>query len=134
MTAIRRGINLPFMMTRQVDLNNHDCYVDGGIMDNFPIQECPDDESTLGICFIGQEHHDHKIENLEDYGYNMFCCMFSQTTKYKLKQIKKAHIINLDPQGYQGHNFNVTVEQRKKLHDDSYQATLDYFAKINSSS
>jgi len=133
-TAIRRSINLPFMMTRQLDSETHDCYVDGAITDNFPIQECPDDSSTLGICFTGQEEHNHQIDNLEDYAYNMFCCMFSQTTKYKLTQVKEAHIINLDPQDYQGHNLNVSVEQRKKLHDDSYQTTLDYFAQNKSSS
>lgn len=130
-TAICRSINLPYFFAKQID--GLDCYVDGALVDNFPIQECPDHPSTLGICFLNDTEPNHSINNLEDYSYQMFNCMFDLNTKYKLKQIQNAQVLKLQTGDFNGLNMHIDVSSRQQLHDQCYQQTLNFFNQIDQS-
>lgn len=122
--AVRISMSFPGYFT-PVKLNKN-LYVDGGLIDNFPIHKCNDClDNTFGI-YISQEYeHTKEIPNLESYvgqvilaliqGYNI------GFTKNYEKYILQMDLPNINPL-----NFNLTFEDIKSMKDYAYDKTLDY--------
>ena len=83
--AIRISISIPFYFIPIYYEKN--LYVDGGVIDNFPIQLFKDNmEDTLGIFLLNNKITKHNIESFEDYAYSIF---FATTGKRDIKKVEQ---------------------------------------------
>ena len=69
--AIRISISIPFYFIPIFYENR--LYVDGGVMDNFPIQLFEDElENTFGIHLLDNRIMNENVKNFEDYAYSIY--------------------------------------------------------------
>ena len=69
--AIRISISIPFYFIPIFYENR--LYVDGGVMDNFPIQLFENElENTLGIHLLDNRIMNENVKNFEDYAYSIY--------------------------------------------------------------
>lgn len=125
--AVRKSFALPLMITPIKD--GDDLFVDGGVLNNFPIDQLPNSEHTMGFCFNDGSHKRCQIEHLESYLYNL---IFSVVNYNSCLQIQnsintKAHVVHINPHNQSAYGFFVDYEIRKTLWQAGYQATIDYF-------
>tara|TARA_R100001163_G_C5066956_1_gene205692 strand:+ start:508 stop:1437 length:930 start_codon:yes stop_codon:yes gene_type:complete len=124
--TLRKSISIPIFFTRIYDNPTGDCWVDGGLLDNFPIKQCPDSKSTLGICFKDTAQ-EYKNDSLEEYLLNIFSSLFTVNSKKDIDSIKDSRILMIDPANCNGFNFYSTPDDRQKIYDCSYKATINFF-------
>lgn len=97
--AVRMSISIPFLFTN-VEYKNK-IYVDGGIINNYPIEETEDIDSTIGINLDNCSRYDN-INNLESYIMSIFNCLFQKPNfdKYKYNTIfikmEKSNMVNFE--------------------------------------
>lgn len=71
MLAVRISISIPFYFIPIFYENR--LYVDGGVMDNFPIQLFENElEHTLGIHLLDNRIMNENVKNFEDYAYGIY--------------------------------------------------------------
>ena len=94
--SFRKSIALPGIIAPVFEFdastNQRITYVDGAVIDNFPIQLCPDEPETVGVLLEECHHNFREIEHLEQYIVQLFNCRCSSVTHEKIKQIKKAYL------------------------------------------
>lgn len=134
--AVRMSIGIPFVFTLQK--YNGDIHVDGGIMNNYPIQmydKNPNElDNVLGVKLISlgecDDHSvDEKINNLYSYAYNVMSCVLIQKDRaISMSERYKQHTIHLDTKDITHMiDVNLSKEQRKQLIMYGYNATETYF-------
>jgi NTE family protein len=143
--AIRMSISIPFMFTINkfnVETSeispDGDIHVDGGLLQNYPINIFEDSLDTLlGFKLISNgecDSHDvnEKIEDLESYIYHIFSCfMVERERKITMNKNYKDHTIFLDTQGItQTVNFGLSPLDKKKLIDIGYKTATIFFEDI----
>lgn len=100
-------------------------YVDGGIVNNFPIEIYKDEISnTIGFSLISGEDGIKEITNLLSYTYSMMMCMAEKMNTYKNIKFKK-NIVNIVNR-ISSFDFSVTLEDKQELISDGYNATIKY--------
>lgn len=125
MSAIRKSISIPLIF--QPVIEDGQVYIDGGLLDNFPILQVPDSSETLGLYFSETEP-DHQIAQFESYISHTFSSMFNLNIRKSIAKIEKSHLIFLDPDDCSGVNLYMKPEIRRKLYDNGYNAVKDYFS------
>lgn len=133
--TIRRSMSLPLFFNKICDPQTQDCWVDGGLLDNFAIQQCPDTEETLGIyCEKDGPEDNHSNSTLEDYFSNIFQSVLNLNTKYKLKTIKQAHLVRINIQKEYSNAYHTELDEptKKSFYDAGYQAIVNHFATTTS--
>jgi NTE family protein len=99
-------------------------YVDGGLINNFPIDIIPEEElnTTLGFTFSEDHIFVSKIESIEQYFYQIYACTYI-SKKYIIKE--KTIII---PCGhYLMMNLSAPKEDKEYLISLGRKAVNDYF-------
>jgi len=133
--AIRESISMPMMLTpiKVPKLNecedeglSKDYYVDGGLINNFPIDLYPDDPSTLGVVVENTQDR-YEINNNEDYIYHVMMCGYNQVTKKKIREYSKTQILKINTEEISMTHFDLPFHLRKKLYQIGYHTTLDFF-------
>ena len=76
---------IPFIFTA-VSYNGS-IFSDGGIVDNYPIEQSKNINETIGIYLDGIKIYKH-INNLEEFTLSIFFCL-SMTTRYLAKKYKE---------------------------------------------
>lgn len=132
--AIRQSISIPGLLC-PVKKNNGDVFVDGGLLDNFPIQVLPDSNQTLGIYFVDEdnkknENPRYEINELEGFIGHLFTSVMNYNLKEKIKTIKRAHVIKVCQRDINVFNLYITTEQKVSLYNCGYHDTLEYFRKL----
>jgi len=127
--TIRKSISLPGIFT-PVKCNGQ-VFVDGGLLDNFPVQIVPDSKETLGIYFSDFDDvlPNIEINKAEDYIINIFWSVLSHNTMEKVKQIKHSHMIHINSCDASTFDFFLDTTKKKKLYDDAYQKLITFFEK-----
>lgn len=139
--AIRISISIPFIFSA-VKWNNG-VYVDGGIIDNYPLDYCIQDylkknkkenqkENNINLigniigCNVDNWCPISPIQNLEDYIYNI---LGSITKKEKLKNILHPCTINIKIHKISSIEFNISDEIKKDMRDVGYHQCEEYLNK-----
>lgn len=140
--AVRMSISIPFMFTINkfnVDTcemdESSDTHVDGGLIQNYPIELFKDSlETLLGFKLISNgecDNHnvDEKIEDIESYIYHILSCfMVQRERKITMNKEYQDHTIFIDTQGItQTVNFGLSPLEKKKLIDIGYKTATVYF-------
>lgn len=129
--CIRKSMSIPGMFTPVKD-DNGDIFVDGGMLNNFPMNQVPDSDQTLGFCFSDGDTRKAEINYLENYLYCLFFSVINYNTQQNIRQSKnsKSHVIFIDPMNNSAYNLFTGPETRKKLWESGYQSTIKYFQNI----
>ena len=131
--AIRMSTSIPFIFC--AEKYNNSIYVDGGLLNNYPIKEYENMDNVLGCKLVtkGEFHDDinYEIDSFESYLLHLMGCLFANkerdtTLAYKyiehticIHAYKITHPIN----------FILTENEKRGLIDMGYQAARDYFDK-----
>ena len=135
-TALRMSISLPFWF-KPVMWN--DCYyVDGGLLDNFPIKPFIDSEipkhEIVGIKLQTHNLYGTKVDitqNLMNYSLSLWNCIYNE--------INKKCIIEHENNGYNiwyiistnlsAFSVDIKKEEKIKLFEDAYENSTIYLKK-----
>ena len=107
---------------------NNSTYVDGGLINNFPIDlvRIKDLKDTFGFTFSEDHTNVETIETIEQFFYQIYACLFIPYKKEILKSIKHR-IITIQCGDYPMWNFDSSKEQRQHLMNLGIQAVENYF-------
>lgn len=132
--AIRCSISIPLVFTAEIYDNN--IHVDGGVVNNYPIHYFESND-LLGIKLVshGEKIHEdknHPIKDIYSYVFNVISCFLVQ--REKQTHSKQANTIYVHTEGMNHTvNFSISLEDKKQLIEDGYNATKEYFNKcVNS--
>ena len=108
--------------------HNNKCWIDGGIINNFPIDYCSEEiDNTLGIAIKDICFGDCSInpkKDLPDYLSNLFKCMVYSDTIKKL-EVYDNNTIKYNFDISMMVNFNINSNEILDIFNDAYQqATL----------
>lgn len=129
--AIRMSIGVPFIFT--VTKYRDECYVDGGLINNFPIKEYDDKlDNVLGLKLVtrGEFHQmDESIDSFYNYISNLITCYMVQKERETTLSYKyRDHTIGVEAQNVTSSiNFGLTNDDKKKLIELGYSAAKNYF-------
>jgi len=127
--AVRQSMSMPMMMTPMKMINSEDqtdYYVDGGLVNNFPIDLYPDADETFGVLVENTQER-YEIANNEEYIYHVMMCGYHQMTQSKIQKYTQTRILQIDAGDISMTHFDLPYEQRAKLYQIGHQTTLKYF-------
>ena len=117
--AIRISISIPFIFRPYLFENK--LWVDGGCMNNFPIDLFNDKlNDVIGIYMDDLYESNESINEIEKYFYSIFKCIWRGMNYNKLDLFKK-YIINIIIPGNHGTNWDISQEEKKKLYNLGYE-------------
>lgn len=123
-TAIRISISVPVIFT-PIQLDG-DVYVDGGLVNNFPINHCPENE-TLG--FYIKNSNGKKIDGIQSL---ILSCLGLLTDTLSEKSVEKYenNIIKIVNPNYEFTNFDLNLEYKKILINLGSEAAEKYCDEV----
>lgn len=122
--AIKISISIPFIFI-PVSYNNK-LYVDGGIMDNYPIHLFNKElETTLGICLANSRDHVEKCDDIFNYFMNVFSCVLEGISIMSFRNYEKNTIL-LKLEG----DLIMKNESKETMYKFGYSETQKFFASI----
>ena len=128
MIALKASMALPYLFASV----NHKklTYIDGGVLDNFPIDFFTDDHSSIfGIDLHTPPNSSVKeILTIDQYSLQLMSCVYNAyTTVSHLNQTDDAHIITISIPKFKTFDFNLLDEDKKYLYEVGYEKTKTYF-------
>ena len=119
--AIRITISIPLIYN--AFHYNDKIYVDGGILDNYPIHLFNEHKKhTLGFLINAQEHL--KPDNLTNYIIALLMCISKRLDKYQMVGFeKKTILLSIN---HNAINYSLTEEKKKKIINIGYKTTKKY--------
>ena len=133
--ALRMSANVPLLFEKFKYLDHE--YIDGGIVDNFPIMKGEEiGEKVLGFFLeynkTTQESKDKK-EGFLQYLYGLIRVPMEQAVKYKISlSTKKSTCIGVSSTSYDFFNFDIKPSAKLDMFSAGYQCAKKYFEKEES--
>lgn len=133
--AIRMSISVPFLFT--INKFEGDIYVDGGLIDNYPISVYNGDLSNfLGFKLINHgemDSHDvdERIDDIESFIYHILTCYMVQKEKHTTRpeEFKNCTVYIHTEDITQSVNFALTVVEKNKLIDIGYKSISKFLGE-----
>lgn len=127
--VIRMSISIPFIFTPFKFNDNF--YVDGGCMDNFPIEQFKNRmDEVIGICIIEKKIQSN-ISGIDDYALKIISSLMNGVTNSAINH-NYNNVITINIDGIDGigmEDFNITQEKKKKLYKLGYDTVHEYNKK-----
>jgi len=125
--ALRITISIPFIF-RPYQFDGK-LWVDGGVMNNFPIDLFNDKLSeVIGIYMDDVYDTIDEIEEIQDYFTRVFKCTFRGLNYNKIELFKK-YFIHIKTPGNHSTNWEITQQEKKMLYDLGYTYATEYIEK-----
>jgi NTE family protein len=122
--ALRITISIPFIF-RPYHYDGK-LWVDGGVMNNFPIDLFNDKlDDVIGIYIDNIYDTIDEIEEIQDYFIRVFRCMCRGLNYNKIELFKK-YFVHIKTNEDHSINWKITQEEKKLLYDEGYNQTIDY--------
>jgi NTE family protein len=124
--CIRMSFSIPFFFIPVLYENKY--YIDGGCMDNMPIQLYDNDDDTVIGIYIDENEisQDNIITNILSYLSKIYQC-YSKCMKNFICKHNHNNIIILDVNNVSMINFDIdNLELKKNIHDIGYNTTIDF--------
>jgi NTE family protein len=100
---------------------NDKLYIDGGIVNNFPINYVKDKlNNVIGINIISPEKEDLKLDNVKDYILNIFDIFLTIFNKYN-DDIYKNIVYNIPVSKNNPVDMSISIEEKKQLVKEGYE-------------
>lgn len=127
--AIRISISIPFIF-RPYSFEGK-IWVDGGCMDNFPIDLFTDKlDDVIGIYIDSKIETINEFNEIQDYFYRIFKCILKGLCGSKINIFKK-YAVHIVTSGSHSNNWEITQEEKKKLFDEGYDQGKKYIDTID---
>lgn len=127
--AIRMSIGIPVIMT--VEKYNNVMYVDGGVVNNYPIHLINESENYFGIRLLTKNTEKlvkKKNDNIFSYISNVIFCFVSNRDK---KKINYENTLNIYIENFMNTiNLNMTKNDKINLIQVGYIQTKKYFEQV----
>jgi NTE family protein len=131
--AVRISMSIPYVF--EAVRYNGDTYVDGGILNNYPINYFKDIENTIGLKLVGPDekrdgvikHYDNNINNIKDFSLNIINSMLNQIERLYITDDYWKRTITINTFDINTTDFNLSDEQKEKLILEGYRSTIEYF-------
>jgi predicted acylesterase/phospholipase RssA len=129
--GIRLSISIPFIFT--AERYNGQVYVDGGVLNNYPIEHVMDDiETVLGFRLMSYECPGKKaIENFEGFVSNLVASSLYQREKIRLEENLQMKTIYIYTNVANSMNFQISAKEKEELMKVGYEATEIFFKNLN---
>jgi len=124
--ALRISTAVPIIFSPIIHENEK--YVDGGIVNNFPINHCSK-KSTIGF-YIKNAKEDLNIDSLKKLITSVLSITADTISE---KNIKKYfnNVIQINNPKYVPTDFDITLEDKKKIIDLGYESINNFLLKFN---
>jgi NTE family protein len=129
--AIRMSTSIPFVFCAET--YNECIYVDGGVLNNYPIEMYSDNlDNVLGCKLMTRgeiENEDQTIDSLDSYMYHVMGCFFANKERYTTLSYKHLqHTICIDAYKITHPvNFSLDNDHKSGLIEMGYKSASDYF-------
>jgi NTE family protein len=125
--AVRMSSTIPFIFDHFI----HDgCYYfDGGIVDNFPLDELKETDTAFCINVIVDETPSVNVPL--EYFYHLASLPVKELCKYKCKNKKNCLIFHLKTINLKAFNFNLENNLKLDLFSLGYNSCKNFFKKLN---
>lgn len=131
--AIRMSMSIPFVFS---SVKYHgDVYVDGGVVNNYPINFIPDTSlsETLGILCLHKQHTIDEIDSFENYAQAVVQCMLKNrlaisNTVFKQNQDRT---IQIEVDVADSVNFDLKRDQITRMIERGYSACEQFFSLLD---
>lgn len=104
--AVRISMSIPIIFTPV--LYNSNYYIDGGVVNNFPINYC-NSKSTLGLCININQESSNKLNLIEILNNVINILVYSKNTT------KNTNVIYINKINNSSIDYNITYEEKIKL-------------------
>jgi NTE family protein len=119
-TAIRISISIPLIFTPV--LYNDNYYVDGALVNNFPINYC-NIQNTIGIN-ITTLNNNNKLDDITTFINNCMHIILK-------KQYNSLNIIELNIINYNAINFDISFKEKEELINNGYNIASKYMKDLS---
>lgn len=127
--AIRISISIPFIFRPY--LFEGKLWVDGGCIDNFPIDLFNDKlDDVIGIYMDDYYEIIDDFLEVQDYFYRIFKCIIKGLNHNKIQLFKK-YFVHIIIGGNHGTNWEMTTLDKKSLYDLGYDCAKKYDSSEN---
>ena len=123
--AVRMSMAIPYIFT-SVSYNDL-LFTDGGLVDNYPIEQTDNINTTIGIYLNGTKKYT-KINNLEEFTLSIFSCLLITSGKNASKY--KENTINIPTNDIGVINFNMSKMERIVLFKIGHEHSKNYTNKF----
>jgi len=135
LTAMRMTTAVPLLFPPV--LYNNKIYIDGGILNNFPIDIFDKVDEIIGIAIQDDIKITHEINSIDSYLLSVFDTLllsWSQRTIYgKDKYLKSMIIIPIPESSNTGFNLSIDIDYKIKMIDIGYNYVIQNIDLIYSS-
>ena len=124
--AIRMSISIPLYFIPV--LYDNKLFIDGGCIDNYPIQLFIDDlDNVIGIYVSSVPNETINIINIEDFLINTLHCLFESVVCNSLKGFEKYSI-----KIFLNYTYSIDLNNINKhsLFDNGYNSVLSFFSPV----
>ena len=126
--AIRISISIPFIFRPY--LYDGKLWVDGGCMDNFPIQLFTDKlDDVIGIYIDDLYEPINEFNEIQDYFLRIFKCVI-RGLNYTKNDVFKKYFIHTISKCSHSTNWEITQEEKKNLFNEGYEQSKKYIEHI----
>jgi len=121
--AIRMSISIPFIFA-PVKYNGQ-LYVDGGLMDNFPVHLWKNAEEVLGFKLSVAEKGE-TVDTFLSFAKNTWYSLYGELNKVKLDAFKEYRYLTLNIDCVNAFNLVATKEMRIHMFNQGYEKCNEY--------
>lgn len=126
-TAVRITISVPIYFTPVLYENK--LFVDGGLMDNLPINLFKDKlESVIGLYLVNCNEYKDKPKCLEDYLVNIYNCQSKSIIKNTLDGLEK-YVVSLNLPDTVSIDLSIDNSTKNILYKCGYTQTINFITK-----
>lgn len=132
--ALRMSISIPFLFV-PVKYNGK-LYVDGGVIDNFPLHLCSGDKNCynkdeiLGFKLEGRGRNMHDISSFMDFIHNTWRSQYGELLRMQMASLKDYPFVIIPLDGRHTLNLAMTKEQRIHIYNQGYKHTKKYLNNV----
>ena len=120
--ALRATMSIPGYFTPVVDSETGHYYVDGALLNNYPIT-LVDNTNILGISFDYSTTYIDNIETIQSYFNQLISCIYNKLEEIPLKYKEKTIYIKCSASTI---NFFLSEEERVELMEVGRRAVINY--------
>lgn len=131
-TALRMSSNLPIIFENFKYMDDY--YLDGGLVNNFPINHVKvQDEKVLGIYIASEASHTQidtsNITTIIKYLYSIITIPINQITRTNVHRSSGCKIIEIKTLDINMLNFNLSTSEKLNLFSDGFTSAKNFFEK-----
>jgi len=125
--AVRMSMSIPLFfipVKKLIDTTEH-IFVDGGCLNNFPIDYFKDSNKTLGFN-LDSNPQKMEINNVFDLLHNLVNTMIEINEDQRIKSVKNKNIVNINTFDIPSTDFGINLNDINRLVDSGYKNTIEH--------